>query len=506
MSQVTLVGGGPGDPGLITLRGIEALQRADAIVYDYLSPVELLAHAPPNAEIVYAGKRAGQHTLRQEEINALLIRLAQSGKRVVRLKGGDPFVFGRGGEEAQALTKAGIPFEVVPGISSAIAVPAYAGIPVTHRGVASSLAIVTGHEDPRKEESSVDWGALAKMDTLVVLMGVGKLGQVVEQLLLHGRPKHTPAALIERGTQGVQRTASGTLADIVEVAERVGVKPPAVIVVGDVVALRDQLDWFENRPLHGLRVLVGRTRQQASNLSSLLRSLGAAPIECPLIETVPPLDWAPLDAAIRDIQHFRWIIFTSANGVAFFFERLYAAGSDARSLAGARLAAIGSSTSSALAAHGLRADLVPNRYVAEALADEMGDVRGAKILLPLADIARPVLAQHLAASGALVEKVDAYRTVRPEGLAPRLRELLTQIDVVAFTSSSTVQHLVESVGEEQARRALQPLCTACLGPMTANALQELGMTPTVVAQEFTVQGLVQAITAWRSAQRKEDTN
>jgi len=336
--RVTLVGAGPGDPGLITLHGVEALRQADAVVYDYLASPELLAHAPEQAELIYVGKQAGRHTLAQSEINALLVRLAREGKRVVRLKGGDPFVFGRGGEEAEALVAAGVPFDVVPGVTSAIAAPAYAGIPVTHRGVASSLAIVTGHEDPQKATSAIDWGSLAGIDTLVFLMGVANLPAIAAELIAHGRRSDTPAAVIQWGTVGRQRTVTGTLADIATRVEEAGLGSPAVTVVGAVVGLRERLRWFDRRPLLGLRVLVTRTREQAGRLAEGLRALGAEPVECAVIETAPPLDWAPLDRAIGELGAYRWIAFTSANGVEAFFARLALAGRDARALAGARLA------------------------------------------------------------------------------------------------------------------------------------------------------------------------
>jgi uroporphyrinogen III methyltransferase/synthase len=495
--RVTLVGAGPGDPGLITLHGVEALRQADAVVYDYLASPELLAHAPEQAELIYVGKQAGRHTLAQSEINALLVRLAREGKRVVRLKGGDPFVFGRGGEEAEALVAAGVPFDVVPGVTSAIAAPAYAGIPVTHRGVASSLAIVTGHEDPQKATSAIDWGSLAGIDTLVFLMGVANLPAIAAELIAHGRRSDTPAAVIQWGTVGRQRTVTGTLADIATRVEEAGLGSPAVTVVGAVVGLRERLRWFDRRPLLGLRVLVTRTREQAGRLAEGLRALGAEPVECAVIETAPPLDWAPLDRAIGELGAYRWIAFTSANGVEAFFARLALAGRDARALAGARLAAIGPATAAALAARGLRADVVPAEFVAEALADALGDVRGARVLLARADIARPALAERLRAAGALVDEVVAYRTVRPEGLEARLRQALAGADVVTFTSSSTVRNLFEALGPSEAAQALRGVAVACIGPVTAQTARELGLEPAVVAEEYTIEGLLEALVRWR---------
>ncbi len=499
--RVTLVGAGPGDPGLITLRGVEALRQAEVVVYDYLASPELLRHVPVAAERIYVGKKAGAHTMAQEEIGALLVGLGQEGKRVVRLKGGDPFVFGRGGEEAAALAEAGIPFEVVPGVTSAIAVPAYAGIPVTHRGVASSLAVVTGHEDPTKAESAIDWQALAGVDTVVFLMGAGNLPRIAAELVARGKPAATPAAVIQWGTLGSQRTVAGTLADIAARAGDAGLSSPAVTVVGGVVALREGLRWFDRRPLSGLRVLVTRTRDQASKLAEGLRALGAEPVECATIETAEPDDWAPLDRAIAAIGGYQWVVFTSANGVEAFFRRLARAGRDARALAGARLAAIGPATAEALAAHGLTADLVPGEYVAEALSEALGDVGGLRMLLPRADIARPALAEQLRAAGALVDEAVAYRTVAPAGLETTLRQALDGADVVTFTSSSTARHLVAALTPGEAARALAGVAVACIGPVTADTVRELGLTPAVVAEEYTVDGLLKALVEWRASER-----
>ena len=505
--KVSLVGAGPGDPELITVKGVEAIKRADVVVYDYLASPDLLCHAQLGAEAIYVGKRAGQHTMRQTEINALLVGLALAGKDVVRLKGGDPFVFGRGGEEAEALVAAGVPFEVVPGISSAIAAAAYAGIPVTHRGVASSFAVVTGHEDPTKKQGSIDWDALSRIDTLVVLMGVGRLPHVVEELVSRGRESQTPVALVEWGTTGRQRTVVGTLADIVQRVERAGLQPPAVTIVGQVVALRQKLRWFDSMPLHGLRVLVTRTRTQASRLSSLLRSLGAEPVECPLIETCAPSDWTALDGAILDLARpaakpYDWIAFTSANAMTAFFQRLSLAGLDSRALSGVKIAAIGPATGEALAQHGLRADLVPDRHVAEALAEELGAVDGLRVLFPKADIGRPTLTLRLKEAGAHVQEVVAYRTVQPEGLETRLQALLPGVDVVTFASSSAVRHFVQAIGS-QSLETMQDKTVACIGPITAETARAAGLQPKVVAENHTIEGLAQSLLEWHVAQRDE---
>ena len=495
---VSLVGAGPGDPGLLTLRGAEALSEADVVVYDYLANPVLLEHAPKDAERIYVGKKAGSHTRTQDEINALLVEQARSGRRVVRLKGGDPFVFGRGGEEALALVEAGVAFEVVPGVSSAVAAPAYAGIPVTHRGLSTSFAVITGHEDPQKKALGINWPHLAHgVDTLIFLMGVGNLPEIVAQLVAHGRPADTPAALVRWGTRPEQETVSGTLADIVERARAAGLKPPAVTVVGEVAGLREQLRWFEARPLFGQRVLVTRTRQQASVLSRRLRALGADPVDLPTIEIAPPADWAPFDRAIAELPApgFDWIVFTSANGVDAFFERLAWAGRDARALAGARLAAIGPATAASLALHGVRADCVPDEYIAEAVGEALGDVTGRRIMLPRADIARKALPDMLRAGGATVVEVDAYRTIQPAIDRDDLAALLSCVTVATFTSSSTVHNLASMARAAGLRlpAALTGATVACIGPVTADTARDEGLTVDIVAEEYTIDGLIQAI-------------
>jgi len=493
---VSLIGAGPGDPGLLTLRGAEALARADVVVYDYLANPALLAHARPGTEQIYAGKQAGRHTLSQDEINALLVERGLAGQRVARLKGGDPFVFGRGGEEALALLEAGVAFEVVPGVTSAVAAPAYAGIPVTHRGLASSLAIVTGHEDPAKDEPALDWAHLATgVDTLVLLMGIGNLPRIVAELVAHGRPASTPVAVVRWGTLPGQQTVSGTLADIAGRVQEAGLQPPAVTVVGAVAGLRERLRWFEDRPLFGQRVLVTRTREQAGALSARLRALGAEAVELPTIRIAPPDDWAPLDAAIAGLPGTDWIVFTSANGVDRFWERLRAARLDARALHGARLAAIGPATAAALEARGLLPDHVPEEYVAEAVAAGLGDVRGRRVLLPRADVARPALADLLREGGAEVLEVAAYRTVRPAIDPGTLRGLLAGVTAATFTSSSTVRNLAAAAQDAglELPVALGHALVACIGPITAATAREHGLPVHVVAESYTVDGLVEAL-------------
>jgi uroporphyrinogen III methyltransferase/synthase len=493
---VSLIGAGPGDPGLLTLRGAAALSAASVVVYDYLANPALLTHAQPDAELVYVGKKAGAHTRSQDEINDLLVSLAGEGHRVARLKGGDPFVFGRGGEEALALTEADLAFEVIPGVSSALAAPAYAGIPVTHRGLASSFAVITGHEDPDKGESALDWQHLAAgVDTLIFLMGVGRLPQIVDQLVAHGRPTETPVALVRWGTMPTQETIAGTLGDIVERARAAKLKPPAVTVVGQVAALRERLRWFEDRALFGHRILVTRTREQASTLSARLRDLGAEAVELPTIRIAPADDWAPLDRAIADLPNLDWIVFTSVHGVQFFWQRLTGAGLDARALHNVRLAAIGPATAGELEARGLRPDYVPQEYVAEAIAVGMEDLDHQRVLLPRADIARPALARLLREAGADVVEVTAYRTLQPEMEAGEMRDLIDGVSVATFTSSSTVRNLavmVKDAGEDLAH-VLHGVKVACIGPITAKTVQELGLTVDVIASEYTIDGLVEAL-------------
>src|SRR4051794_12224991 len=398
VGKVYLVGAGPGDARLITVRGVECLESAEVVVYDRLASPELLGHVPDDAERVFVGKGPRQHTMTQDEINALLVERGLAGKTVVRLKGGDPYVFGRGGEEALALGVAGVPFEVVPGITSAVAGPSFAGIPVTHRQGPSSFAGVTGHEDPTKRESAMRWAGLANgPDTLVFLMGVENLQQIVESLRRHGRPATQPAAAIRWATTPDQQVVAGTLGDIAERVRAADVRPPAVLIVGDVVGLRESLDWRARLPLAGLRVLVTRARQQASALSSRLVELGAVPLEYPTIEIRPVDDPAPFDAAIAEVGQFAWLVFTSTNGVDAFWERLLASGQDSRALAPCKVCAIGPSTAAALAARGITADLLPPEFITSSILDSFkaADLRGARILLARADIAPPLLADGL---------------------------------------------------------------------------------------------------------------
>ena len=496
--KVWLLGAGPGAPGLITMAGSACLAQADVVVYDRLAHPHVLDLAPREAERIYVGKQSESHTMGQADINDLLIARAREGKRVVRLKGGDSFVFGRGGEEAEALASAGVPFAVAPGVSSAVAAPAYAGIPITHRGLASSFAVVTGHEDPTKEGSSINWANLATgVDTLVFLMGVKSLPMIVDELLQHGRPADTPAAVIEWGTLPRQRTVSGTLVDIVDRVAEVRLGPPAVTVVGEVVRLRESLRWFDQRPLFGKRVLVTRTRRQASALTQALSEAGAEPIELPTIEIEPRADDTSVQAAIRALQggRYRWVVFTSANGVDLFFEPLRRRGLDARAFASSKVAAIGPGTAEALAARGILADVVPDEFVAEGLlralaSEEMG---GQWVLLPRAEGGRRELVDGLNAMGARVDELPLYAaTVPREPDAEGLRRLRAgDVNVVALASSSAARNLVQMLGGD-----VEPLARAliaCIGPVTARTVEEMGLVAPLVAEEHTIIGLVQAL-------------
>jgi uroporphyrinogen III methyltransferase/synthase len=499
--KVYLVGAGPGDPGLITVKGLKVLREAQLVVYDQLASPELLREASAAAEIIYAGKKAGAHALPQADINALLIQKARAGLMVVRLKGGDPFVFGRGGEEAEALAQAGVPFEVVPGVTAAVGVPAYAGIPVTHRAHTTLVTFVTGHEDPAKEASTIPWEALgANPGTLVFLMGVKNLPDICRRLVDLGRPAGTPAAVIENGTTLSQRTVTGTLGDIAGKAQAAAVKPPAVLVVGGVAALHDRLNWWESRPLYGKTVVVTRSRAQASSLVALLAAAGACCLEVPTIEVAPPDDFGPLDRAIQDLSRFQWLIFTSVNGVAAFMARLFGHGRDVRALGGVKLAAIGPATAQALEPYGLKADVVPPAFKAEVLLSALSSQvqPGTRILLGRAQMAREVLPQGLVRLGAEVTVAPVYKTRAPRGIPPEAQAALQggRVDVLTFTSSATVHNFAKLVGKERLRQLAGPAAVAAIGPITAATLREYGLTPQIQPQDYTIPALAAAIVAY----------
>ena len=492
---VWLVGAGPGDPELISVKGLRLVQSADAIVYDRLADKRLLDEARQDAELIDVGKIPGKRINRQEDINALLVRLGHAGKKVVRLKGGDPFVFGRGGEEAEALVEAGVSFEIVPGITSAIAAPAYAGIPLTHRKVASSFTVVTGSEDPTKPDTSVDWETLAKSsDTLAILMGRATLRVIADALIRYGRAPETPVALVQWGTEPYQRTLVATLSDIADKADAAGIRAPAVTVVGDVVRLRETIRWFDSRPLFGKRVLVTRTRTQASALSDSLSQRGAQPIELPTIEIQLMDDYTELDAALKNALDYDWMAFSSANAVDVVFDRLSALRLDSRVLHSVKIAAIGPATRRRLLSRGIIADFMPTSFVAEAAVKELGNLgmNGKRVLLPQAEIARDVLRQGLAALGAGVDAIPVYRTVTPKDTAGKLRDILADgIDVATFTSSSTVSNLMELL--EGNTNALKDATIACIGPITAERAAELGLSTDIIAPKHTIAGLIEAV-------------
>ncbi len=495
VGKVYLIGAGPGDPGLITEKGRRAVERADVIVYDYLANKRLLAYARPGAEKIYVGKKGGCHTLSQEEINQLLVKKAQEGKIVARLKGGDPFLFGRGGEEAEVLVEAGIPFEIVPGVTSAIAAPAYAGIPVTHREHTSTFTMVTGHEDPTKETSAIDWAALAKIGTVAFLMGMKNLPSICQNLIEAGKASQTPVAVIQWGSTPRQRVVTGNLANIVDRVREAGLGPPSIILVGEVVKLREKLKWFETRPLFGKRILVTRTREQASQLVEILEELGAECFEIPTIKIVPPENFEELDHAIDELEIFDWIIFTSVNGVKFFFERLLVKQKDARALFKAKIAAIGTATAELIKNYGILVDLLPREFRAEGLIEAFSkeDLQGRKILIPRALEAREILPEKLREMGAEVRVVPTYRTIIPVEEAETVRAALLQgIDLITFTSSSTAKNLLQMLGAE-ARKLLSGVILASIGPITSETLRKAGFEPTIEAREYTIPGLVKAI-------------
>ena len=512
--MVYLIGAGPGDAGLLTVKAKEILEAAEVVIYDKLANEKILDYAPPDSEKIYVGKAAGYHTLKQSEINKLLVEKGADKKIVVRLKGGDPFVFGRGGEEAIFLRENNIDFEIIPGVTSAIAVPAYAGIPVTHRGVATSFAVVTGHEDPTKSESTINWEKISTgADTLIFLMGMANLPQITSKLIEHGRDKKTPAAVIHQGTRAAQKVLITTLENAAADVEKNSFKPPAIFVVGEVVNLREKLTWFDNKILFGKKILVTRTREQASKLTKKLERLGAEVIEFPTIKISPPSDnFQSLDTAINQMvsrsdgridsndsetvdlsicRSFDWVIFTSANGVEKFFERLKIFKLDARIFADSKVAVIGSATAERLSNFGIIADLIPEEFRAESLIDALKDkIEGKNILIARAEVAREILPHELEKFGAKVTVVAAYKTEPArDSTQVELKLSAGEIDLITFTSSSTVKNFVNAVREKYLSRAK----TAAIGPITAETLKKFGVDADVVAEEFTIAGLVEAI-------------
>ena len=492
--KVYLVGAGPGDQGLVTLRAKECIEQADAIVYDHLANPALLSWAPDNVEIIYVGKRAGEHALTQEKISALLVEKAREGKQVVRLKGGDPFVFGRGAEEAKAVADAGIAFEIVPGITSAIAGPAYAGIPVTHRAENSHVTFFTGHEDPAKAETAIDYAALAKLGgTQVMLMGVERIQSITREMLANGVRADLPVALVRWATTGRQETLTGTLEDIGQRVVDAGFEAPAVAVFGEVVALRESLNWYEKRPLSGKRIVVTRTRKQAGALSSRLRALGAEIIELPTIRIEPPTNLREFAELVQDAHAYDWIVFASANGVEAFFEIFFKLYDDTREIGGARIAAIGPATAQRVADFHLHVDLQPDEFVAESVIREfqkLGGVENLRIFLVHAERARDVLPKQLSSLGAIVDEGLAYRTV-PEtrDTTGAHRQLLEEgADLITFTSSSTVENFL-ALGLPWPKG----MQVASIGPITSKTAREHGLRIGIEARRHDISGLVEAI-------------
>jgi uroporphyrinogen III methyltransferase/synthase len=501
IGKVYLVGAGPGDPDLLTIKGRECIGKADVLIYDYLASTTLLRHAGSKAEMIYVGKKGGDHTLSQDGINALLVEKARKGYIVTRLKGGDPFVFGRGGEEAEVLIDNEIPFEIVPGVTSAIAAPAYAGIPLTHRDYTATVAFVTGHEDPTKKKSKIDWPSLAQgIGTLVFFMGVKNLPNIRKKLLENGKPKDTPVALVRWGTTSRQKTVTGTLESILKEVKKAGLKAPAIILVGDVVRLRERMQWFEKRPLLGKRIVVTRARQQASELVDRLGQLGAECIECPTIEVAPPDDWTPLDRAIDNIEAYDWLVFTSVNGVQFFFRRLFAKDKDVRALHRIRTASIGPATSQRLLDFGIRSDIIPKTYRAESIIEAFSKqvMQDRRVLLPRASKARPILPQELARMGAMVDEIHAYQTLTvDEGRNDLIRALESgKIDMVTFTSSSTATNFKALLPQEHFPALVDNVSIAAIGPITADTAKSLGFSVDLVASKYTIEGLCDAIVSF----------
>ncbi len=495
VGKVYLVGAGPGDLELLTLKAKRVLEEADVVIYDYLANKRFLDFCKDKAEKIYVGKKGGAHTLPQEEINKLLVKKAKEGKIVVRLKGGDPFLFGRGGEEAEALVEEGIPFEVIPGISSAIAVPAYAGIPVTHRNYTSTLAIITGHEAEGKEESKIDFSALAKIGTLVFLMGVKNLPHIVKRLIEEGKSPETPSAVIQWGTLSWQKTAIGTLENIVEKTKEMGITAPAVIIIGEVVKLREKFNWFETKPLFGKKIVITRTRENASKFAKKLEELGAICYEIPTIKIEPLLN-KKISQVIEDLSKYDWIIFTSENGVKLFLKALREKRKDLRALGKAKIAVIGKATKMALENFGVIPDLMPEEeFTQEGLISVFSkiDIKDKTVLIPRAKEARDVLPEKLEEFGAKVDLLPIYETKICEESKEELKKILDEgVDVITFTSSSTVKNFFKLIEENQ-KETLKNVIFASIGPVTSATLRDFGFEPHIEAEEYTIEGLVRAI-------------
>lgn len=499
---VYLVGAGPGDPGLMTLKGRECLQKADVVVYDYLANPRFLQYAPKNSKKIYVGKKGASHSVEQEDINHLLIQEAQKGKVVVRLKGGDPFIFGRGGEEALALAEAGVSFEIVPGVTSAIGVPAYAGIPLTHRDFTSTVVFVTGHEKDQTTLMSPNWSALAKMGTIVFLMSFGTLFLIVQKLMESGKSEDTPVEVIEWGTLPRQKSACGTLKTIVEEVKKKQIKPPTIVVVGEVVTLGKTLSWFEKKPLFGKKILVTRSRHQISEISDRLEMAGAEVLEVPTIKFRPPTSWKGVDQSIKNMSRspsYSWILFTSANGVTSFFERLRKKGKDIHVLNTLRLGAIGSATASALESQGLKPDLIATEFRSEGLLKSMKmetkeKIKRQRFLIVRARETREILGSILKKEGAQVDEVEVYRMILPKENALLLKEALNKsLDMVVFASSNTARNYLELAKIAGVEDVAKKIPVACIGPITKNSALKMGLNVVLQPKKSTMPDLVEEI-------------
>lgn len=499
--KVYLIGAGPGDIGLLTVKGMKCLQKAEVVVYDFHLNAQILNYINHDAEFIYAGKRGGHHAMTQDEINQALVDKAKEGKIVCRLKGGDPFVFGRGGEEAEVLVKEGIEFEVIPGVSSSIAAPAYAGIPLTHRKYSSSFAVITGNEDITKPESSIDWSKFANgFDTLVFLMGVKNIGAITSKLIEHGKSPDTPTAVVRWGTRPDQKTVVSTLKNIAGLVAEEKIRPPAVMVVGNAVKLRDTLKWYENKPLFGQRILITR---EYTNDYETLEDLGAEIFEFPTIETAPPVSYKELDESIDKVETYNWIIFTSANGFKYFMQRLLDKGRDIRDLKGVRICAIGTKTAEVIRNYGIKVDLIPEEFNAEGLIKAFSpqpsalSLKGLKILLPRAEVAREVFPQKVRELGGEIDTPAAYRAIKPEKHGKRLKRFLKEgrISVATFTSAATFKNFVDIMGED-AIEFLKDVTIAVIGPVTARAIETAGLKVSIMPKEATIKAMVDEIIQW----------
>ena len=503
--KVYLIGAGPGDVGLLTVKGMKCLQKAEAVVYDFHLNAQILNYINHDAEFIYAGKRGGHHAMTQDEINQALVDKAKEGKIVCRLKGGDPFVFGRGGEEAEVLVKEGIEFEVIPGVSSSIAAPAYAGIPLTHRKYSSSFAVITGNEDITKPESSIDWTKFANgFDTLVFLMGVKNIGAITSKLIEHGKSPDTPTAVVRWGTRPDQKTVVSTLKDIAGLVKEENIKPPAVMVVGNVVKLRDTLKWYENKPLFGQRILI--TREYTKDYEPL-EDLGAEIFGFQTIEIAPLESYKELDESIDKVETYNWIIFTSANGFKYFMQRLLDKNKDLRDLRGIKICAIGTKTAEAIRNYGIKVDLIPEEFNAEGLIETFikgqgsrvkgQELKGIKILLPRAEVAREVFPQKVRELGGEIDTPAAYRAIKPEKHGKRLKRFLKEgrISVATFTSAATFNNFIDIMGED-AINVLKDVTIAVIGPVTAKAIEKAGLKVSIMPKEATIKAMVDEIIQW----------